>query len=110
MLQEIALSKLAGLKRDYPIMRAIPKVMGDRSFLQVSKDLLRVLRETIGYLAVPFLCAAVAWWLGQDTNWDLRNYHLYNAYAFLNDRQAMDLAPAGQQTWLNPLLDIFWYK
>ncbi len=24
--------------------------------------------------------------LGQDANWDLKNYHLYNPFAFLNDR------------------------
>ena len=43
--------------------------------------------------------------LGQDANWDLRNYHLYNPHAWLHGRLATDIAPAQQQTWHNPLLD-----
>lgn len=48
-------------------------------------------------------------YLGQDRNWDLRNYHFYNAYAFLNDRLTYDIAPAQIQSFLNPLLDIPFY-
>lgn len=44
--------------------------------------------------------------LGQDRNWDLRNYHLYNAYAYLTDRIGVDLAPAGLQSYFPPLLDV----
>ena len=33
--------------------------------------------------------------LGQDANWDLRNYHLYNPYALLHGRLGVDLLPAG---------------
>lgn len=47
--------------------------------------------------------------LGQDINWDLQNYHLYNPYAFLNDRIEFDLAPAGLQSWFNPLLDLAYF-
>jgi len=47
---------------------------------------------------------------GQDMNWDLLNYHLYNPYAFLNDRILLDLAPAGLQTYFNPMLDIAYFK
>jgi len=43
---------------------------------------------------------------GQDVNWKLRNYHLYNAYAFVYDGIGFDYAPAGIQTYLNPLLDL----
>src|SRR5262249_49379949 len=46
---------------------------------------------------------------GQDANWDLRNYHIYNAYAFLENRLNIDFAPAQQQTYFNPLLDILIY-
>jgi hypothetical protein len=42
-------------------------------------------------------------WLGQDANWDLRNYHLYSVHAWLTGRMAVDLAPSQLQTWLNPL-------
>jgi len=47
--------------------------------------------------------------LGQDANWDLRNYHLYNPYALLNGRIGLDLMPAGLQTTFNPLLDVPYY-
>lgn len=47
--------------------------------------------------------------LGADSNWDLRNYHLYNAFAFLNGKLGIDLAPAGFQSYFNPLLDIPYY-
>ena len=47
--------------------------------------------------------------MGADVNWDLRNYHLYNAYAFLNDRFFLDIAPAQRQSYFNPLLDIPFY-
>ncbi len=61
-------------------------------------------------VAVALLCGLVSLLLGQDRNWDLRNYHLYNAYAWLNDRLATDLAPAQLQSYFMPLLDVpyFW--
>ena len=40
--------------------------------------------------------------LGKDVNWDLRNYHWYNAWALLNGRLGWDLAPAQLQTYYNP--------
>lgn len=48
--------------------------------------------------------------LGQDSNWDLRNYHLYNPYAFLSNRLEYDIAPAQLQTYYNPIFHIpyFW--
>lgn len=47
--------------------------------------------------------------LGTDNNWDLRNYHLYNAFAFLHNKLDIDFAPAGFQSFFNPLLDIPYY-
>lgn len=47
--------------------------------------------------------------LGQDANWDLRNYHLYNAFSFLNDRLTIDALAAGIQTYFHPLLDLPYY-
>lgn len=44
-----------------------------------------------------------------DVNWDLKNYHYYNAYAFLNGRLGWDIAPAQLQTYHNPLLDLPFY-
>jgi hypothetical protein len=47
--------------------------------------------------------------LGQDLNFDLLNYHYYNGYAFLHGRTFTDLAPAGSQSYLPPLLHAFHY-
>lgn len=45
----------------------------------------------------------------QDANWDLRNYHFYNPYAFFNDRLSFDYAPAMIQTFNNPTIDFLNY-
>jgi len=47
--------------------------------------------------------------LGQDRNFDLANYHLYNGFSFLNNKIDLDIAAAGVQTYLNPILDTFFY-
>gem|GEM_PF-776283 len=47
--------------------------------------------------------------LGQDANWDLKNYHIHNAWALLNNRMENDLFPAGIQSYFNPLLDLPYY-
>jgi hypothetical protein len=44
--------------------------------------------------------------LGKDANYDLRSYHWYNPYAYLNDRYDIDFAPANIHTFRNPLLDV----
>lgn len=63
--------------------------------------------------AFLFLCLAtgsvVSYGLGQDANWDLLNYHLYNPFALLTGRLRVDLIPAGFQTFFNPLLDVPYY-
>ena len=41
-----------------------------------------------------------------DNNWDLRSYHIYNPFAFLDGRLSRDLYVAGSQTYFNPLLDV----
>lgn len=60
-------------------------------------------------MLVPIAFGLISLLLGPDSNWDLRNYHLYNAYAFLNNKLSIDLAPAGMQSYFNPLLDIPYY-
>lgn len=47
--------------------------------------------------------------LGQSSNWDLRNYHWYDGWAWLHGRHAIDVAAAQAQTWFNPLLPAFLY-
>jgi hypothetical protein len=45
-------------------------------------------------------------YLGQDANFDLRNYHIFNAWSFLLDSHNTFLAPVGEQSYFNPLLDL----
>jgi hypothetical protein len=47
--------------------------------------------------------AAYAWFAGEDTSWDWQNYHEYSAFALINGRFNEDVAPAGIQTFLNPV-------
>ena len=47
--------------------------------------------------------AAYSWFAGEDINWDWQNYHEYGAFALLNGRFGVDVAPAGIHTFLNPL-------
>ncbi|HEX4779959.1 MAG TPA: hypothetical protein VH301_04350, partial [Usitatibacter sp.] len=46
---------------------------------------------------------------GLDVNWDLKNYHYYDPFAFLEGRIGWDIAPAQIQTYHNPLLDLAFY-
>jgi hypothetical protein len=47
--------------------------------------------------------------LGQDANWDLKNYHLYNPWAYFQSRLSIDLFAAGTQSYFSPILDIPYY-
>lgn len=47
--------------------------------------------------------------LGQDANWDFKNYHFYNGYAYLTGRYARDIGPGQLQTFLNPVMDAATY-
>jgi len=62
---------------------------------------------------LAFLCIGVATflsvWGGQDANWDLRNYHYYNPYAWVNGRAAIDIAPAQLQSFHSPFADLPYY-
>ena len=55
------------------------------------------------------LCRCLACWSlarGQAPDWDFRNYHWYNAYAWLNGRRGFDVAVAHHATYYNPLADV----
>ncbi len=58
----------------------------------------------------PLLFGCLALYLGQDANWDLRNYHFYNAYSFLFHRFDFDIAPAQVASFYNPLLYVPFYE
>ncbi|RTL52231.1 MAG: DUF2029 domain-containing protein [Bradyrhizobiaceae bacterium] len=49
---------------------------------------------------------------GEDVNWDWQNYHEYNVWADLTGRYAIDVQPAGFQTYFNPLVyyPVYWLR
>ncbi len=58
---------------------------------------------------LPVLFGLLAIQFGQDANWDLRNYHLYIPYAFLENRLGWDVAPSQVANFYNPLLYVPFY-
>lgn len=52
----------------------------------------------------PILFGAIAVSFGQDCNWDLRNYHFYNVFAWFSGRYAFDFAPGYLCSYYNPTL------
>jgi hypothetical protein len=48
-------------------------------------------------------------WLGQDVSGDLRLYHFYLGFSWWEGRLGEDIAPGGQATFFNPLLDALHY-
>lgn len=55
---------------------------------------------------LPVAFGLAATMLGMDANWDLRNYHLYNGFAWVEDRYGTDLFAAQRPAFYNPTLDI----
>jgi hypothetical protein len=65
-------------------------------------------RGWVGYAGLAgfiVLFGSIACWFGPACDYDVRNYHLYNAHALLADRWALDLLPAQIQTFHAPALD-----
>jgi hypothetical protein len=82
--------------------------MGNSQLLPLRHHRARILALIILALA-PLTFGALALALGQDANWDLRNYHWYNAYALLHWRYGFDLLPAQTPSFYNPALDVPFY-
>ena len=57
-------------------------------------------------LAYVALAVTVGYRLGQDVNYDLRNYHFYVPYLAVEGRFEQDIHAAGIQSFLNPILDL----
>jgi hypothetical protein len=67
-------------------------------------------RVTMAFaIVLPLFFGLLSVYFGQDDNWDLHNYHLYNPYALLNGKIDFDLAPGQWQTYFNPTLDLIYY-
>ena len=67
-------------------------------------------RVTAGLLLGGALYGAlVAGVLGQDSGFDLRNYHWSNAWSLLHGRWGRDVAIGQLQSFFNPLIDLPYY-
>jgi hypothetical protein len=87
-----------------------PKMQETRRRMSRSRGLPLVFRaDAAAWLLVPPLFGLGALLLGQDANWDLRNYHYYNPFAWLHGRLDVDVAPAQVATYYNPLLHLPFY-
>ncbi|MDD5034634.1 MAG: GtrA family protein [Methylococcaceae bacterium] len=63
----------------------------------------------IAYPLTLLVCLAfggMALGLGMDANWDLRNYHWYNGWAFLHGMLDRDLLVSQTPSFYNPTLDV----
>lgn len=61
----------------------------------------------IALVVLVFGCTSII--LGKDAGWDFRNYHWYDAYAFLRGRLGFDVAVAHHATYFNPLIHLPFY-
>src|ERR1700716_1868717 len=61
----------------------------------------------IATVVLAFGCISI--FLGKDEGWDFRNYHWYDAYAFLHARLGFDVAVAHHATYFNPLIHLPFY-
>ncbi len=68
---------------------------------------LLIVRIVLGL--IPLAAGLYVIGIGQDTNWDLRNYHFYNPFAYLTGRMGYDVAVSHVATYYNPLLYIPFY-
>ena len=55
--------------------------------------------EMIVFLVLLLLGGCLSIYFGQDNNYDLRNYHLYNAWSLMNGHLNKDILAAGIQTY-----------
>lgn len=95
-----------------PILAKVGSARNSKGFklsqiFRIDLNTLRTQRHAV--IIVPFAFGLWSLLLGTDSNWDLRNYHLYNAFSFLNDKLNIDFAPAGFQSFFNPTLDVPYY-
>jgi len=71
---------------------------------------IRLSRVEWAFIAIIVLAfGSISIFLGKDEGWDFRNYHWYDAYAFLHDRLGFDVAVAHHATYVNPLIHLPFY-
>jgi hypothetical protein len=89
-------------------MRLQPQTFSDAPGAKARPDLLPFPRLLLFGIVLCTLAgfAGAGWWalhVGKGISWDQMNYHYYNVYAWLQGRMDDHLAPAGMQSWINPL-------
>lgn len=67
------------------------------------------LSHAVEALAFCVLGAVISLHLGQDDSYDLLNYHLYNAWAFLHGVWSVNYFAAEMHTFIDPLVDLPYY-
>jgi hypothetical protein len=78
---------------------------GHGAILQKIIATLRGNALAIAIVIASLLAGAVyTWFAGEDANWDWQNYHEYNVWAVLHGRYAIDVLPAGFQSYFNPVV------
>jgi len=78
------------------------------SFLKLKQGLEKHSFDIILLITLIVVSGGISIVLGQDANWDLKNYHLYNAFSFIENRLLYDYGTA-IQWYLNPIIDIPYY-
>ena len=78
-------------------------------FLRRTAGLARPQAAGVATWLVPLLFGLLSLALGQDDNWDMKNYHWYNPHALLHGRLAIDMAPGQWQSYFNPMIDVPYY-
>lgn len=70
----------------------------------------RLSHTELASIAIVVLAfGSISIFLGKDEGWDFRNYHWYDAYAFLHARLGFDVAVAHHATYFNPLIHVPFY-
>jgi hypothetical protein len=70
----------------------------------------RLSHAELAFIAIVVLAfGSISIFLGKGEGWDFRNYHWYDAYAFLHARLGFDVAVAHHATYFNPLIHLPFY-
>jgi hypothetical protein len=93
--------------RPATIFSAAPKRCSLSSMM--TKDKVPAISTAIVIAGSLLAGATYTYFAGEDINWDWQNYHEYGAYALLNGRFDVDVAPGGFQTFLNPIAYVLPY-
>lgn len=64
--------------------------------------------KVIFFLVISLLTMVYTYKIGQDSNFDLLNYHFFTGYSYLTERSE-DIAPANIQSFTHPAMNVLAY-